>query len=371
MKIEIFEDAHIQSLHPLTLLRSAASIRSGGTTLTELISKVEQEVAKKGTGTLYINSRAIPSYEHMNDTITLAKKGKEFCLTQDKYTVAMYLTKGTREKNAAPKEKGVWPLFSNLHDVVMYNTFLLKQNSSYLAKGIKKYTKAKGVFTGKKFAIDASVRFDTTAGPILLGENVTILPFSYLVGPLVIGENTIVSPHAYIKESSIGAVCKIGGEVTNAVLDNYSNKAHAGFLGHSYVGEWVNLGGGSITSNLKNTYGGITMAGIKTNEQLLGCIIGDLSKVSAGAIISAGKVLGVNTIVYGTVTTDVPSFTNYLNAKNLVECPLEIALTVLARMRARRNIKTLPSYADEIARVFEKTKNTRKDAGVTHGKLEF
>jgi glucose-1-phosphate thymidylyltransferase len=285
--------------------------------------------------------------------------------------VAIFTVRSQPTEKSIPEKETSWPLFSKLSDVITYNGILLSNNTPHLAKKLKKLPKNRGVFVGKKVSVDETTKFDTTKGAIILNDGVTVLPFSYLVGPLVIGAGSIVSPHSYITKSSIGTVCKVGGEVTHAIMQGYSNKAHYGFLGHSYVGEWVNLGGGSATSNLKNTYGTIRMQKKDTGEQLLGSVIGDWSKVSAGAIISAGKVLGVNTIVYGTVTTDVPSFTNYASKDSLIECPLEIAITIAARMRTRRDLTTPTSYADMMSRIYDATREERKKASVIKGKLEF
>jgi glucose-1-phosphate thymidylyltransferase len=368
MEITFLEDKST-ALDPITLTRSASQIRCGGTTLSELVETFKKEFAKKGSGVLYINPRAIPSYEHLRDTLVRAKKGTGFHLVSNTETVAIFTVKSSTEERK--EEETSWPLFTTLSEVITHNGILLSTNLPHLARGMKKLPKARNVFVGKKVSIDPSTRFDATKGPILISDNVTILPFSYLVGPLVLGEGSTVSPHSYITKSSIGPVCKVGGEITHAIMQGYSNKAHYGFLGHSYVGEWVNLGGGSATSNLKNTYGTIRMQKKDTGEQLLGSVIGDWSKISAGAIISAGKVLGVNTIVYGTVTTDVPSFTNYASKDTLIECPLEIAITIAARMRVRRDLATPASYADMMARVYEATREERKGRGVQRGVLEF
>lgn len=368
MKIEFLTDEHPELLEPITLTRSAQDIRFGGTTLSELVARFQKEYSKKGTGTLFIHPRAIPSVEHLRDTLTLALKKKPFTLVNNKEVISTYSVSNSAAKSEMEKETA-WPMITKLSEIISYNGVLLSDNISFLAKGMKKYTKARGVFIAKNVSVDSTTQFDTSKGAIILEEGVTVLPFSYLVGPLVIGAHTTISPHSYIKQSSIGPTCKVGGEITHAVMQSFSNKTHYGFLGHSYVGEWVNLGGGSATSNLKNTYGTIRMKGNDTGEQLLGSIISDWSKVSAGTIISAGKILGPGAIVYGTVTSDVPAFTNYANKDELIECPLDIAITIASRMRIRRDCTTSPAYADMMARVFEKTRTARVKHGVKKGKL--
>ena len=104
-----------------------------------------------------------------------------------------------------------------------------------------------------------------------------------LKGPVYLGQNVKVSEHAALKdEVCISHTCKVGGEVEAAVFEPYSNKQHYGFLGHSYVGSWVNLGAGTCNSDLKNTYGKVNMVydgkKVATQMQFMGCIIGDYAK---------------------------------------------------------------------------------------------
>ena len=59
--------------------------------------------------------------------------------------------------------------------------------------------------------------------------------------------------------TAIGAECRVGGEVEATVMEPFSNKPHDGFLGHSHIGSWVNLAAGTITGNLKATYGPVRL----------------------------------------------------------------------------------------------------------------
>lgn len=130
-------------------------------------------------------------------------------------------------------------------------------------------------------------------------------------GPIYIGKGTIVRPHSYLRGPlSIGPECRIGGEVTHSIIHGYTNKAHYGFLGHSYVGEWVNLGAGTTNSNLKNTYGTVKMNGVDTGQQFLGCIIGDYAKLGIGTLIPTGAVIGFGANLFGggMISKNVPDF---------------------------------------------------------------
>jgi len=110
------------------------------------------------------------------------------------------------------------------------------------------------VYIGKDSQIDGQVVLDAREGPILIGERVTIQPHTRVSGPCYIGDDCVLVG-GKVRGSSIGPVCRIGGEVEESVFLGYSNKYHEGFLGHSYVGEWVNLGALTTNSDLKNNYG--------------------------------------------------------------------------------------------------------------------
>ena len=150
--------------------------------------------------------------------------------------------------------------------------------------------------------IEPHVVLDATAGPILIGPRATVQAFTRLVGPLSIGEGSMVVGDR-IASSAIGPVCKVRGEVSTSAFLGYSNKSHDGFVGHSYIGEWVNLGAGTTTSNLKNTYGTVmleTSAGSRdTGMQFLGTMFGDHAKTGIGVRLTTGTIIGAGANVYG------------------------------------------------------------------------
>lgn len=150
--------------------------------------------------------------------------------------------------------------------------------------------------------IEQHVVLDATAGPIMIESGAHIRSFTRIAGPCRIGRNsTIVGGD--VSGCSIGPVCKIRGEISSSVVLGYSNKGHDGFVGHSYLGRWVNLGAGTTTSNLKNTYGPValwTPDGIReTGMQFLGTLFGDHVKTGIGTMLTTGTVIGAGANVYG------------------------------------------------------------------------
>jgi UDP-N-acetylglucosamine diphosphorylase/glucosamine-1-phosphate N-acetyltransferase len=158
------------------------------------------------------------------------------------------------------------------------------------------------VLVAKDATIDPHVVFDARGGPILIARGAVIHSFTRIEGPCFIGVDSTVM-QGRIATCAIGEKCKVSGEMSNTVILGFANKAHDGFLGHSYAGRWVNIGAGTITSNLKNTYGEVsiwTPAGNRaTGMQFLGTLFGDHSRTGIGTMLSTGTVLGMGSNVFG------------------------------------------------------------------------
>ncbi|MBX3378126.1 MAG: hypothetical protein KF678_14115 [Phycisphaeraceae bacterium] len=165
-----------------------------------------------------------------------------------------------------------------------------------------------------KAKVHPSAVLDTEGGHILIGDNAVVRPGAVLIGPCSVGHNSTVLDRAVIRPNTvIGAQCKVAGEVSGVIFQGYANKAHDGFLGDSYVGEWVNLGAGTTNSNLLNTYGEVAAMASpggsyeRTGEQFLGAIIGDhvktaiCTRIMTGAVIHTGAMLAATAAVTGCV----------------------------------------------------------------------
>jgi UDP-N-acetylglucosamine diphosphorylase/glucosamine-1-phosphate N-acetyltransferase len=273
----------IKKLHPITLTRQITDIHSGGFSATE-------EMALGFT------------------------KGELFEAPTELFHLITF-----HKKNFA----------NNLNK---YKNKILENNPEYK-------TIAPNVYAHTSANIDSSVVYNTGSGIIVIEKDATVLPFTYLVGPLRIDDNATISPHSYIGFSYIGKHCKVGGEISSSIFEQYSNKAHAGGMYYAYVGSWVNIGGGTSNSNLKNTYGTIKMNGVETGEQFLGCIIADHAKTAINTSIYTGKIIGVGAHIYSTVTTDVPNFVNYYSKDNMTKIPIDVTEKIATRMMERRGVK--------------------------------
>ncbi len=150
--------------------------------------------------------------------------------------------------------------------------------------------------------VEPHVVLDATHGPIVIAHGAHVRAFTRLTGPCYVGLGSTVMG-GDIDTCSIGPVCKVRGEMSHSIMLGYANKGHDGFVGHSLLGRWTNLGAGTITSNLKNTYGSVSLwtpDGIReTGMQFLGTLFGDHAKSGIGTRLTTGTVLGAGANVYG------------------------------------------------------------------------
>ena len=199
------------------------------------------------------------------------------------------------------------------------------------------------VALGRNASVEVGTVLDVRYGGIYIGPGAHVAA-SRIVGPAYIDGMAQVKQFTIIEASYIGYNCRIGGEVEHSVISDHTNKAHAGFIGHSYIGEWVNIGAMTTTSDLKMTYGNIKMSSgknkkIDTGQNKLGSFFADMVKTSIGTLIYSGRRIGVSSHLHGLVAQDVPSFTIYgtsIGARN-VELQINSIIETQRKMMRRRN----------------------------------
>jgi UDP-N-acetylglucosamine diphosphorylase / glucose-1-phosphate thymidylyltransferase / UDP-N-acetylgalactosamine diphosphorylase / glucosamine-1-phosphate N-acetyltransferase / galactosamine-1-phosphate N-acetyltransferase len=163
--------------------------------------------------------------------------------------------------------------------------------------------------------IDPMVVADTSKGPVWIGPDTVVAAFTRLEGPCAIGAGTHLLGAAIRAGTTIGPVCRIGGEVECSIVQGYANKYHDGFLGHSYIGEWVNLAAGTITGDLRFDYQPIAIrrggTRVPTGQIKLGSIIGDHARTGLGVLLDCGSTVGAFASLLPTgqlAPREVPSF---------------------------------------------------------------
>lgn len=206
---------------------------------------------------------------------------------------------------------------------------------------------------------------DAAEGPVSIESGVQVMANAVLCGPLHLGADSVIRAGATIYGgTSMGPMSRVGGEVAETVIQGYSNKQHGGFVGHSYLGEWVNIGAGTNTSDMKNNYSTVRVrvAGttIDTGELFLGLVMGDHSKSGIGTIFNAGTTVGVCSNVFGAgyPPKAIPSFA-WGGVSGFVEHEIGAAIETARRVVGRRG-KTLEAPGEAVLRkVYELTADER------------
>jgi UDP-N-acetylglucosamine diphosphorylase / glucose-1-phosphate thymidylyltransferase / UDP-N-acetylgalactosamine diphosphorylase / glucosamine-1-phosphate N-acetyltransferase / galactosamine-1-phosphate N-acetyltransferase len=410
MLIVVFEDRQVDRLFPITTGRVAYSLTCGSYRLLDWLHELaagsqatlravvrphlaELELIDSpalfapfspGRPTLLVNARLVPSREnvgalremiaagtpgivrcgHEAGAVLLAEGGSQFPTTLDFNRFASYLEQLAMH-NLPPLEQTL-SLFNWPHDAVRENMQAIGPNLEHrLARGGYREI-ADGVFAAEGAILGQYVVSDTRQGPIVLDEGASVGPYTFLRGPAYIGPRARIIEHSAIKDSvSIAHTVKIGGEVEASVIEPYTNKQHHGFLGHSYLGSWINLGAGTCNSDLKNTYGPVKMdyrgESVSTGMQFLGCIMGDYSKSAINTGIFTGKTVGACSMMYGFVTTNVPSFVNYArHFGQVTELTPEVMIATQQRMFLRRSVEQRECDAQLIRSMYELTRHERQ-----------
>jgi UDP-N-acetylglucosamine diphosphorylase / glucose-1-phosphate thymidylyltransferase / UDP-N-acetylgalactosamine diphosphorylase / glucosamine-1-phosphate N-acetyltransferase / galactosamine-1-phosphate N-acetyltransferase len=226
-------------------------------------------------------------------------------------------------------------------------------------------------------SLESFVSIDTRKGPVIIEDGATIHSFSRISGPAYIGKDSVVKSARIREGTSVGLNCRVGGEIDASIINDFSNKQHDGYIGHSIIGSWVNIGANATNSDLKNTYGPISAtirgAKVQSNSIKVGCYLADMSKTSIGALIFSGKKIGVCSNVFGEVVDDIPSFSFF--SQNLetrfTEIYLESAIETQKRMMERRGMKITQAFIDMMKSVYSMTSKDRLSKDVKQEKFDI
>ncbi|UCD19527.1 MAG: hypothetical protein JSU64_09010 [candidate division WOR-3 bacterium] len=247
-------------------------------------------------------------------------------------------------------------VLNNLWDMVTVNAdVIIKQCTRIRGPGKRSVgvvAKSRNVYVAPGAKVHKMVHLDGSDGPVYIDKGAQIRPFTTIIGPSFVGAHAIVD-RAKIIRSSIGPHCRIGGEVEESIFGGFSNKYHEGFIGHSYVGEWVNLGALTTNSDLKNNYGPVRIKigenEIDTGITKLGCFIGDHVKLGIGTLIPTGAVIGsfVNFAGGGLIPRYVPDF-KWVVGSGEEAYDLNKAIKTAQIVLGRRNVQMSRQYEEII-----------------------
>lgn len=379
MNIVLFEDQAVPRLAPLAILRPMFAVPCGSLTLANLALGLSNTVRgmvrphlRSTVGdflpqseldekqpTLYLNARLIPDAGILRHLQAICDASKPVRIKEGADVLVAWLPPGARLAGGGQELAGKlneadlpdqsaddrFSLFGRAHELVTEHRGALLANLEHRLTWGSYEEIADGVFVNGDVKLSSQPAWNTEDGPILIETGVSIEPFCVIHGPTHLGAHTKVLPHSFLKgKLAIGVGCKVGGEISQSTMDDYSNKCHFGYLGAAHIGRWVNLGAGTTNSNLKNTYGTVRVEyedqKIDSGEQFLGCVIGDFTKTAIHTSIYTGKLVGICSNVYGVVTKNVPSFANYAaSLGDVSEHGPDVAVVTQRRVFARRGIQ--------------------------------
>lgn len=380
MNYILFDDPEIrENLLPLTYTRPVALMRVGILTISEKWEKYLNSSVRYFTES-YLQEKYPPLADEHNffingaicPTVELVKEIKKLkegtTLVQGSLVIA-YKAQPSNKTLSYNKELTI---IKNPCDIFSYNGSEIRKDFE-LVKGRRSSEKIKDKYTvaynKKQIFIEKGAKMygailNAEHGPIYIGKNTEIGEGAMIRGPFALCEGASVNMGGKMRgDTTIGPYCKAGGEVSNSVLFAYSSKSHDGFIGNSVLGEWCNLGAGTTTSNLKNSYGTTQLYNYKaqqpidTGRQFCGLIMGDHSKAGINTMFNTATVVGVSANIFGPGMPGklVPSFSWGLDGKEKFK--LEKAFEVAERVMERR--KRVLDEVDKkiLTHIFNETKN--------------
>jgi UDP-N-acetylglucosamine diphosphorylase/glucosamine-1-phosphate N-acetyltransferase len=253
---------------------------------------------------------------------------------------------------ALPRMEAQSRLADSLADLISWNEESLIEDALQLLKGVRRPVVAGPFYTnndediwiGDEVDVQPGCYIDASLGPVVLAQGAKIGANSVIQGPCYIGPYCVIRPLSLVRDAStIGRLCKIGGEVVNTIMLGHSNKSHEGFLGHSYIGKWVNMGAGTTTANLKSTYGEVSVQyaerEVPTGRQFFGSVIGDHVKTAINTRLMPGTYIGFCSTLIGSAIPPrfIPSF-SFWSDKGLAPYDIDKAKSVMKQVYARRDL---------------------------------
>jgi UDP-N-acetylglucosamine diphosphorylase/glucosamine-1-phosphate N-acetyltransferase len=373
MNYILFDESSVRTnLLPLTFMRPVGDIRIGiltirekwehhlnskTSTLTDAYLSRKFPILKEDANIL-INGSILPTEE----IVKLVKNLQPHqTIVSNDSIIALHITAEELERLGDSSHDGIEEIevkdvpfkLNNTWDVFTYNAQAIEGDfklitGSRKSQPLSNTNKVIGngkVFLEKGAVVECAV-LNTTDGPIYIGKDAEVMEGALIRGPFALCEHAQIKMAAKIYGgTTVGPYSRIGGEVNNSVIFGYSNKAHDGFLGHSVIAEWCNIGADTNTSNLKNTYDEVRLWNyqkhtfVGTSLQFCGLIMGDHSKCGIDTMFNTGTVVGVNVNVFGAgfQRNFIPSFT-WGGTGRHADYNLQKALEVAEAVFTRRNV---------------------------------
>jgi UDP-N-acetylglucosamine diphosphorylase/glucosamine-1-phosphate N-acetyltransferase len=384
MQVTFIDDLESWSrMLPLTYTRPVADVRVGILKIhekwerllsiekTTFISKdyLEAKFNKPTSKGLFIKGGLLPSPKLVEAIKSL---NEDQVLVNEEMVIAGYFSldenfeKGSRDIIQLGDVHFIeypWDIFRLNSDEIKNDFELLCTNRSS-EKLDDPHTKTYGnqIFLEKGAKVKAAV-LNAENGPIYIGKNSEVQEGSLIRGPFVLCDHSIVNMGTKIKgNTTIGPHSKVGGEISNSIIQGYSNKGHDGFLGNAVIGEWCNLGADTNNSNMKNNYANVKMWDFDSSRfkdtglQFCGLIMGDHSKCGINTMFNTGTTIGISSNIFGDgfPRNFIPSF-SWGGAAGFFTYPLNKVFETARLAMKRRNVELTPADESILSSIFEYT----------------
>ena len=386
MTIFVFEDTDRKKFLPLVYMRKVYDLKCGVMTLKE---KIDAYFSKTNFHfTIFVNGRVLAD----DDLVSSVKACKSPCLLiQDGILIAAVMDIEKAKGIDIEKPLNVhsfdsfeldkrsvkarivtypWDLVHKNAKEIESDTELLRLKSPNLKTGQAiigvNMTNKRNIFIGRNAVLKPGVLIDAEEGPVIIDDGAKVLGNAVIMGPAYIGKESVIKAGAKIYGgTTIGPLCKVGGEVEGTIFHGYSNKQHDGFIGHSYICEWVNLGADTNNSDLKNNYSNVK---VHVNGQMMdsgnmfvGLFMGDHSKSGINTMFNTGTVVGISSNVFGPGFPPkfIPSF-SWGGSDKLVEYNVEKAVETAKIVMKRRKVEMTSKYEEQFKKLFAETAPERK-----------
>ncbi len=409
-----YEDSSFSQFYPLTYMRPVYLLRPGILPLYQRYASYFKEASvylavrnqispmvlqqgqdipinfvKKGKGDVLMLNGRIRDYGDLPKSVegcrlntVFKNRGKIIgvLFKQDSLTSVSELTTPESFRELLPKYKSVtadydttatlyehlWEIVLDLSDSIQKDfkqlePTLLAPHNPKIHDGCH-FINENTIYLGNDLEIFPTAVIDASNGPVYIGANSKIMPQAAIYGPSFIGANSTVL-RGKISGSSIGPNSRVGGEVEASIFQSYVNKYHDGFIGHSYVGSWVNFGAMTTNSDLKNNYSNVrvTVNGLEINTGLLkvGSFIGDHCRFGIGTLLNTGINIGVGSNIFGgTLISDkeVAPF-SWGSTGKFVKSDIEKTIETSKKVFERREMQLKPKE-EEILRAIYHNQNS-------------
>ncbi len=423
MLVCIFEDDRVEHFFPLTRTRAVYSLRMGRRTILDTIAEtidatgivvhcraeladvVREETGRlvnriaAGVDVLFVNGRIVlHSIDQLAPVLEASRSSTPTVFVDGEEVIAAWVPAAADPGRMVNRESinleafpdfrvetlagvalvsRIWDLLAHIEATIKTDFQVLTQGANVFERPDTRISDRADLVNGEQIFIapGAEVRsgavLDASDGPIIIDRSARVMEHAVIHGPVSIGEHATVKVGAFLESCVIGPWSKVAGEVHDSVIHSFSNKSHAGFMGQSYLGSWVNLGAHTNTSNLKNDYGIVSAFNEalgemeKTDSIFAGLCMGDHSKCGIDSMFNTGTVVGVSCNLFGSgyQPRHIPSFLWGSPHGGYVTYRLDKALRVAETVIQRRNKDLSAAMRDLLTSVHEATESDR-DRGI-------